>query len=327
MRHTLGAEGLALIAGEAGTGKTATLAAVRDAYEGAGYRVIGMAWTNNVVDDLRRTGFRDAATVAGELYRLNAGAVYRHRTGGEQWDQRTALVVDEAAMLSTQHLAAVTAAARQAGAKLILAGDDRQLASIERGGLFGALKERHGAAELHEVMRVSDVEQRRAFNLMHRGEYLPALAIFARQGAVRWHRQAGGSARGPGRELGARCGHRPRYSRASSLPTPMPMSTSLMPCCGRYSGTLDGSARSGSSTPRTAVLPLPSGTGIQFTATDKRQGLFNGAAGTVQAIDGKRLTVWLDGRRDRTLEIDTDEFKGLRHGYVSAAVILTQVAD
>ena len=96
------------------------------------------------------------------------------------------LIVDEAAMLSTKHLAQVTAQARAAGAKLILAGDDQQLPSIERGGLFGALKEKHGGAELHEVVRVSDAEQRRAFNLMHKGEFLPALAIFSRQGAIHW---------------------------------------------------------------------------------------------------------------------------------------------
>jgi len=48
-------------------------------------------------------------------------------------------VVDEAAMLDTRVTGELLAAARQAGAKVVLAGDDRQLASIERGGLFAAL--------------------------------------------------------------------------------------------------------------------------------------------------------------------------------------------
>ena len=39
---------------------------------------------------------------------------------------------------------------RAAGAKLILVGDDRQLSSIDRGGMFGALKDRYGAAALTE---------------------------------------------------------------------------------------------------------------------------------------------------------------------------------
>ena len=36
---------------------------------------------------------------------------------------------------------------------MILAGDDRQLASIERGGLFTEMRQRHGAAEISEVTR------------------------------------------------------------------------------------------------------------------------------------------------------------------------------
>ena len=127
---------------------------------------------------MKRDGFRDATTVAAELKRLE--------TSAGQWDARTILIVDEAGMLATKHLAPVIAYARAAGAKLILAGDDKQLASIERGGLFGALKEKHGGAELHEVVRVSDAAQRRAFNLMHKGEFLPALSIFSQQGAIHW---------------------------------------------------------------------------------------------------------------------------------------------
>ena len=181
-RELTDAKGLAVLAGEAGTGKSTTLAAVRDAYETAGYRVIGMSWTNQVVQNLQQDGFRDATTVAAELYRLDRGST--------RWDSRTVLIVDEAGMLSTKHLAEVTGQARAAGAKLILAGDDKQLASIERGGLFGALKEKHGGAELHEVVRVSDAEQRRAFNLMHQGEFLPALGDLCAAGCDPLERRA-----------------------------------------------------------------------------------------------------------------------------------------
>ena len=62
-------------------------------------------------------------------------------------------MVDEAAMLDSRVTGELLAAARQAGAKVILAGDDRQLASIERGGLFTEMRQRHGAAEITEVTR------------------------------------------------------------------------------------------------------------------------------------------------------------------------------
>jgi len=53
----------------------------------------------------------------------------------------------------------------------------------------------------------------------------------------------------------------------------------------------------------------------QITATDKKRGLANGNAGTVQAIDGKILTVKLGGRAGRLVEIDSEAFQGIHHGY------------
>ena len=57
------------------------------------------------------------------------------------------VIVDEAAMLDTRVTRELLLEARRGGARLILAGDDRQLASIERGGLFSELKQRHGSSE------------------------------------------------------------------------------------------------------------------------------------------------------------------------------------
>ena len=114
------------------------MAAIRESYERAGYRVIGLGPTNAVAQDMRGDGFAQAATVHSELFALNNG-----RTS---WHRRTVVIVDEAAMLDTKLMAMVTAHAHEAGAKLILVGDDRQLSSIDRGGMFGALKDRHGAA-------------------------------------------------------------------------------------------------------------------------------------------------------------------------------------
>ena len=49
-------------------------------------------------------------------------------------------------MLDSRVTGEVLTEVKRAGAKVVLAGDDRQLASIERGGLFTELRQRHGAA-------------------------------------------------------------------------------------------------------------------------------------------------------------------------------------
>ena len=73
-RHATGAEGLAIIDGLAGTGKSRTTTAVREAYEAAGHRVIGLAWTHRVVQDMQhKSGFEHASTVKRELFMLANG--------------------------------------------------------------------------------------------------------------------------------------------------------------------------------------------------------------------------------------------------------------
>jgi hypothetical protein len=54
---------------------------------------------------------------------------------------------------------------------------------------------------------------------------------------------------------------------------------------------------------------------IQFTATDKKAGIFNGAAGTIEAIDGTHLAVKLDGRQGKVINFDAANFDQFRHGY------------
>ena len=65
--------GLKLIEGRAGTGKSYTLAAVREAHEAAGYRVVGLAPTNAVAQDLKADGFTEAGTIHAALFGIKNG--------------------------------------------------------------------------------------------------------------------------------------------------------------------------------------------------------------------------------------------------------------
>ena len=63
------------------------------------------------------------------------------------------LVIDEAGMLGTRQLARVLETAREAGAKVVLVGDSRQLQAIEAGSPFRVLSEQLGAETLREIRR------------------------------------------------------------------------------------------------------------------------------------------------------------------------------
>jgi hypothetical protein len=86
--------------------------------------------------------------------------------GHEALSNRTVLVVDEAGMVGSRKLARLLEHADQAQAKVLLVGDDRQLAPIDAGGGFRALRLRLGASELTENRRQQQAWEREALELV-----------------------------------------------------------------------------------------------------------------------------------------------------------------
>jgi ATP-dependent exoDNAse (exonuclease V) alpha subunit len=306
LRHVTGEKGLALIDGQAGTGKSYTIAAVREAYEAAGYRVVGLAPTNAVVQDMRADGFRRAGTVHAELF-----ALANDRTS---WTQKTAVIVDEAAMLDTKLMAMVTAWAADAGAKLILVGDDRQLSSIDRSGMVGALKDRYGAAALSEVKRQHKNDERRASEMMAGGNFHDALGIYEQKGAIHWtrtQREARAELVAQWAKDSAAEPEKSRFVFAITNDDVAALNAALRAVRkGRGELGPDQMLPTAHGRENFAV-----GDRIQFTATDKQAGIYNGAAGTIEAIDGAHLAVRLDGRQPKTIAFIAAAFDQFRHGY------------
>ena len=105
-RHATGAEGLAIIDGQAGTGKSYTMAAdPRSLRSGRLSRDRPRPRPTRSRRTCSADGFGHAGTVHSELFALNNG-----RTS---WDAKTVVMVDEAAMLDTKLMAMVTAHAQR----------------------------------------------------------------------------------------------------------------------------------------------------------------------------------------------------------------------
>jgi conjugative relaxase-like TrwC/TraI family protein len=144
-----GGQGVALVVGRAGTGKTFALGIARHAWQLDGYRLLASAPTGIATLSLQGEGFEDVATCDRLLGDLDRGR--------EQLDARTVLVVDEAGMVGSRKLTRLLEHADRAQAKVVLVGDDRQLAPIDAGGGFRALRLRIGASELTAGLRRSVV--------------------------------------------------------------------------------------------------------------------------------------------------------------------------
>ncbi len=168
--------GIEVVVGKAGAGKTTALSVVREAFEGAGYRVAGTALSARAAEELARSAGIESVTLA----RFLGEVAERTRVLGPL----DVLVVDEAGMVGTRDLAQVVDLAHEGGAKVILVGDPRQLPEIEAGGAYGHLARRLGAIELNENRRQSEAWERAALDQLRRGEATDALGAYDAHGRI-----------------------------------------------------------------------------------------------------------------------------------------------
>jgi conjugative relaxase-like TrwC/TraI family protein len=174
----LDGDGVSVVVGKAGTGKTFALAAAREAWQAAGLPVLGVAVARRAARELEHdAGIRSTSVAAllGDLRDRVPGAL----------PGRCVLVVDEAGMVPTRQLAQLIDATTAVGGKLVLVGDHRQLPELEAGGAFRGLVNRGLAIELTENHRQVQAWERAALDDLREGRAEQALGHY--QGHDRIH--------------------------------------------------------------------------------------------------------------------------------------------
>lgn len=312
LRHAL-AHPLAIIQGRAGTGKSFTLNALRETLEAEGYHVTGLAPTNTAAKDLREAGFQDARTLHSLLY-AHKKAIEAGRPpapGPRAW------IVDEAAMIDTQRTKELLQAAQQLKARVVFAGDERQLASIEAGGLFGVFAKAFGEAALSTVYRQREDWQKEATRSFARGDTADGMQAYADHGAIHWSDRRDQAAAHLVREWvkerdQAQDGGGPRKTAfvfANSNANVDSLNADLQAeqiKAGLVRNTQPFATERGK-------IWVGEGDRVQFRANDKPNGVYNGSLGTVETIQGDTLSVRLDTGGAYTF--DATAYKDFQLGY------------
>lgn len=307
VRHALDHR-LAVIQGRAGTGKSFTLNALREVFEAEGHEVIGLAPTNTAAKDLREAGFGDARTVHSFLYSHRKA---QERGGALDFTPRV-LVLDEAAMIDTKRLREVLEAAESLNARVVLAGDERQLASVEAGGMFGVFAQEFGAAELRRVYRQREDWQREATRAFARGDTAAGMQAYAEQGAMTWRETRAEASAELVRqwvEVRDRSGAENAFVFAHSNASVEQLNAALQTEQIK-AGLVRNTQWFGTERGR---LRVGEGDRLQFRANDKPGGVYNGTLGTVETIQGNRIAVRLD--TGGTYTIDTQTYRDFQLGY------------
>ncbi|WP_107677897.1 Ti-type conjugative transfer relaxase TraA [Agrobacterium sp. LAD9] len=167
---------IAAVVGRAGAGKTTMMKAAREAWELAGYRVVGGALAGKAAEGLEKEAGIESRTLASwEL---------RWKGGRDVLDDKTIFVMDEAGMVASKQMVGFVDAVVKAGAKIVLVGDPEQLQPIEAGAAFRAIVDRTGYAELETIYRQREDWMRKASLDLARGNVDKALAAYQGEGRV-----------------------------------------------------------------------------------------------------------------------------------------------
>jgi conjugative relaxase-like TrwC/TraI family protein len=164
------------LAAAAGAGKTTAVGLIAEAWAQTGRRTFGLADTQKAADEMSDEGVTAFNFDRWRLLLKQDDALHL-RTGD-------LVVVDEAGMASTHDLAEVAQMCEAAGAKLLLVGDARQLASVEAGGAFADLSHTAASYELSEVWRFRETWEGDASLRLREGD-LTALDDYDKHGRLR----------------------------------------------------------------------------------------------------------------------------------------------
>jgi AAA domain/TrwC relaxase len=314
-----GGQGVGVVVGRAGTGKTFALGIARHAWQLDGYRLLAAAPTGIASMSLQGEGFEDVATcdrLLGDLHR-----------GTEQLNARTVLVVDEAGMLGSRKLTRLLEHAQQAEAKVVLVGDDRQLAAIDAGGGFRALRLRLGASELVENRRQQQAWEREALELVRGGLVEEAVAAYRAHDRVvaadskpaatlvllqDWWAVQQEAEEDPAREVIVLAARRAEVDRLNTA------CQELLAARGRL----------GSERLQVEDRQLAVGDRVVCGRNAIAElGVANGSRGTITALDphARTLTIRLDGADDRTVTLPRSYLDGRGRGERNRRVDLAYV--
>jgi len=337
---TTEAGSISVVSGLAGTGKSTLLKIAQELWQESGFKVVGTALSGKAAQGLTESAGIKSCTIAKALHDLEEPKKSGLKIVQEKlfpkapkWspfhaltaprlklvfepaafrmDEKTILVVDEAGMVDTKKMRALVDAAREAKAKIVLVGDERQLQPIEAGAPFAAIGKEIGRAEVTEVVRQQDGWARQAVKDLGQGSINKGLRAYAERGHV--HEQATEAERRA--ELFA------EWQRGGlKYPEKTLILTGTRADAGAMNAEAQALRQKAGRLGKESVLTgenerIFEKDRVVFTKNARIFGVNNGTFGTLEEVKGKFASFALDDGR-KTL-IPTDALGGVALGYAS----------
>jgi hypothetical protein len=251
---------------------------------------------------------------SGIASRTIASMEHGWQQGRDLLTARDVVVIDEAGMVGTRQLERVLSHAAEAGAKVVLVGDPKQLQSIEAGAAFRSIHELHGGAEIGEVRRQREDWQRDATRDLATGRTGESIRAYDAHGVVheaatrdearndlidRWDRDRQ-SAPERSRII---LTHTNDEVRALNEVARQRM---------RVAGDLGDEVRL---TVERGERSFANGDRVMFLQNERGLGVKNGTLGTIEQVSPQAMSVRTDDGRSVT--VDLKDYNRIDHGYAA----------
>lgn len=302
---------LACIEGYAGTGKSALLGSLKEAYEDANCIVRGFGPDSSTAAVLKERGFSNAENVYSFLF--------SHQNGKRPISKnREVWIIDEAGKLGNRPFLELLKLAKRYDSQIILAGDSAQLPSVERGEFFRIFSERYGAHYLVNIQRQQKEEQQEIARKLASGKLGQALDGLNQQGAIVWERSKESAVEALIKQWAEDKISRPNESTLIIAHSNREIKA-LNEMARVYrieAGELKGREFECDST--LGKIYVSEGDEIEFRKNDKEVGVTNGLRGVLTFAEDDKFTVQItEEGRDRTVTFNPHKFRSFQLGYAT----------
>ncbi len=320
--HVTAAGSVAAVQGSAGSGKSYALGAAREIWEASGYRVRGAALSGKAAAELQAGSGIEGTTlhqlIADTAPETVRGVEYAARDPLRAGD---VIVIDEAGMVGSRQLSELMRRADEAGAKVVLVGDTRQLQAIEAGAPFRTILERTGGVSIDDIRRQNHEADRQAVRDLRDGRAAEALKNLAGRDRVHEYKSAAAAIEAAGKSVAADLAD----GKSSVAVVATKAEARLLNEAARAEAVERGLVQREAVSVETerGARDLAAGDRVVLLRNDRDLAVKNGDFGTVVAIErtgdeAARVTLRLD--RDGTERvISTDKYDHIDHGYAATA--------
>ena len=298
----LGDGGVRILRGRAGSGKSYVLGQVCKVSRSVGVNVIGLAPTHKAKLELAKVGYEQNDTVKGMLFKLANGRF--------NLPKASLIVVDEAGMVGNDDYQELLRVAATRKCNVILSGDERQLSSVSRGGIFEVIAEKFGSSSVFDIKRQSSNWGKEVASCFAGGRVLEGLSILESNERIKW---SGNIDKSMQELLSDWNSSKYDIGNRIILAVENKHVNALNAGARQYlkaTGKLEGEEISVSGN------YYMKGDRVLITGTNKELGVINGDLGEVLHASTDRFVMSISGG-EKTIEFNPSEYDGFRHGYAT----------